>query len=463
VARPSLSARGQLVRVVLALPALVGIFLLGQAVLDARAWRVDLSPEKRYTLSAHAETVLAELPADVRILAFLRSQDPRNPLIRDMLRRVEAKSARVRVDEVDVNRSPALAREYGVESYGALVVESGGRRRVFSNPREEILVAALLQVTRQQRKTVGWVLGHGEGDLASSARFEGYSTARVLLEQEYYDVQPVSLLGDEVPVGISVLLVVGPKKDFLAAELAALERYVGRGGALFVLLDPREAPALAALLDGYGLVVADDVVIDPDARLYGGEHLTMRLTLERGRHALLAPLAAPPLFSLSRSVELAKELPAGAAGTMILESGRESWATSDPTVLRTGTGRFAAGRDRHGPIGLGAEVALRLPSPSGERGPAPLARVIAYGNAEFANNFFIEYLGNGDLFVNTVAWLARDPQGIARRSLRQEPGVNQFYVSSEEGNQLFWGAAVGIPLAFGLVGVVLAVRRRWGA
>jgi ABC-type uncharacterized transport system involved in gliding motility auxiliary subunit len=461
VARPSLTARGQLLRVALALPALVGIFLLGQAVLDARAWRLDLSPDQRYTLSEHAETVLAELPADVRILAFLRSQDPRNPLIRDMLRRVQASSPRVRVDEVDVNRSPALAREYGVEAYGALVVESGGRRRVFSNPREEILVAALLQVTRQQRKTVGWVLGHGEGDLASSARFEGYSTARVLLEQEYYDVQPISLLGDEVPLGTSVLLIVGPQKDFLPNELAALERYLKRPGALFVLLDPREAPNLAELLDDYGLVLADDIVIDPEARLYGGEHLTMRLTLERGLHPLLGPLAAPPLFSLSRSVELAGHLPEGASGTMILESGGESWATTDPTVLRTGSGRFAAGRDRRGPIGLGAEIALRLPAPRGA--PAPLARIVAYGNAEFANNFFIEYLGNGDLFLNTVAWLARDPQGIARRSLRQVPGINQFYVSSEEGNALFWGAAVAIPLAFGVVGIVLAVRRRWGA
>src|SRR6185503_16194393 len=120
------------------------------------------------------------------------------------------------------------ARQYGVDSYGALVVESDGRRRVFSNPGEEVLMAAILQVTRQQRKTVGWVAGHGEGDLSDTDRREGFSTARVLLEQEYYEVRPVSLIGDEVPPEVNVLVIAGPEKSFLPEELAALDRYLQR-------------------------------------------------------------------------------------------------------------------------------------------------------------------------------------------------------------------------------------------
>jgi hypothetical protein len=230
VARPALTFRGQVLRVALAIPALAGILLVGQALLDARSWRIDLTPERRYTLSSHARQVLGSVDRDVRVLAFLRSQDPRNPLIDDLLRQVRAAGPRVRVDMVDVNRTPALAREYGVDSYGALVVESDGRRRVFSNPREETLVAAVLQVTRQQRKTIAWVTGHGEGDPLSTARHRGYATARTFLEQEYYEVVPVSLLGDEVPVGIAVLVVAGPQKDFLPEELAALDRYLQRPG-----------------------------------------------------------------------------------------------------------------------------------------------------------------------------------------------------------------------------------------
>lgn len=458
MARPALSARGQWLRVGLALPALVGIFLLGQAVLDGRAWRLDLTPEKRYTLSTRARTVLGALETDVRVLAFLRAQDPRNPAIRDLLRQVRGAGPRVRVDVVDVNRSPALAREYGVDSYGALVVESAGRRRVFSNPREEILVAAVLQVTRQHRRTVAWIVGHGEGDPTSNDRRRGYSTARAFLENEYYEVTPVSLLGDDVPVGTAVAVVAGPAKDFLPEELDALERYLDRPGNALVMLDPLRTPELARRLERFQVRLPPQLVVDPRARLFGGEYLTMQVRPASQAHPILAPLEAPPLFSLPRSIELPPVDVPGIAVQPLLETGPDSWATADTGVLRTGAVDFEAGRDRRGPIVVGAEVRFTTPT---EPGAAPSqGRLVILGNADFANNFFIEYLGNKDLFVNAVGWLARDPQAIGSRPSRQAPGVNQFFVSAEAGDRLFWLTAVAQPALFALVGVVLVVRRR---
>jgi len=459
VARPALTLRAQTLRVALAIPALLGIFFLGQALLDARSWRLDFTPGRRYTLSSHARQVLGGLESDVRVLAFMRSQDPRNPLINDLLRQARAVGPRIHVDVVDVNRSPALAREYDVDSYGALVVESEGRRRVFSNPREETLVAAVLQVTRQQRKTVAWVTGHGEGDPASGDRARGYATARTFLEQEYYEVVPVSLLADEVPVGTAVLVIAGPQKDYLPEELAALDRYLQRPGNALVLLDPQRAPALANLLGQYRLALPDDIVVDPAARLYGGEYLTMQIGYDRLSHPIVGPLEAPPLFSLSRSVDrIAEEIP-GTWFTPLLRSSPESWATPDASILRTGTGVFVPSRDRRGPVTVGAEVEFTVPSPAG--GAASIGRLVAYGNAEFANNFFIEYLGNKDLFVNTVAWLARDPEVMGHRASRQEPGRNQFFLSAEQGDRMFWTVAVAQPLLFAFVGIALVLRRRW--
>jgi ABC-type uncharacterized transport system involved in gliding motility auxiliary subunit len=462
VARPPLTAGGQALRVLLALPALVGILLFGQAVLDRRAWRLDLTPDQRYTLSEHALRVLTELQSDVRILAFLRSQDPRNPMIRDLLRQVRAHAPRVRIDEVDVNRSPALAREHGVDSYGALVVESDGRRRVFSNPREEILVAAILQVTRQQRRTVGWVTGHGEGDLVSTDRTTGYALARAFLEQQYYEVVPVSLLADEVPVGVDVLAIMGPKKDFLPEELAAFDRFLQRPGHALVLLDPGRAPALAKLVgERYHLGLPDDVVVDPGARLYGGEYVTMQVQVDRRTHPIAAGIDAPPLFSLTRSITLPPDGTPGVVASPIVSTGKDSWATPDTAAVRGGDMPVQAGRDRRGPLVVGAEATF-LVAP-GEEGEARQGRLVVYGNAEFANNFFIEFLGNKDLLVNSVAWLARDPQAIASRPSRQVPGMNQFFVSAEEGTRLFWLVAVAQPAVFALIGIVLVLRRRFGA
>jgi ABC-type uncharacterized transport system involved in gliding motility auxiliary subunit len=85
-----------------------------------------------------------------------------------------------------------------------------------------------------------------------------------------------------------------------------------------------------------------------------------------------------------------------------------------------------------------------------------------YGNAQFANNFFIEFLGNKDLFLNSVDWLAHEPQAISHRPRRQALGLQQFFVSSEQGNAAFWGTVVVEPAVFLLVGVALAIRRRRG-
>jgi ABC-type uncharacterized transport system involved in gliding motility auxiliary subunit len=460
VARPALTARSQWLRVVLALPALVVIFFLGQAILDGRAWRLDLTPEKRYTLSDHARKVLGDLDRTVRVLGFLRSQDPRNLMIRDLLRQVQVESPHVEVQIVDVNRSPALAREYGVDAYGALVVESEGRRRVFSNPREEILIAAVLQVTRQQRKTVAWVTGHGEGDLADTDRYRGYASARVFLEQEYYEVVPVTL-GEEVPVGTAVVLIAGPAKDFLPDELAVLERYLQRPGNALVLLDPLKAPQFAEWLGRYGFTLPNDVVVDPDARMYGGEYLTMRVGVDRRVHPLVAPMEAPPLFSLTRSVGLPGDGTRGMSSVALLTTGDDSWATEDTKVLQEGAATFVAGRDRRGPVVVGGEVVFLTPTPPDAE--QQQGRIVTYGNAEFANNFFIEFLGNKDLLVNTVAWLARDPQTLGRRSSRQIPGMNQFFVSAEQGDVMFLAVAVGMPALFALVGLIMTVRRRWAS
>lgn len=453
-----MSAWSERLRVALALPALVAIFFLGQGILDARAWRLDLTPERRYTLSDHARKVLDGLPADVRVLAFLRSQDPRNLLIRDLLRQAHRASPRLRVDEVDVNRNPSLARQYGVDSYGALVIESDGRRRIVSSPREEVLMAALLQVTRQHRKTVGWVMGHGEGDITETDRRRGYSKARVLLEQEYYDLRPVSLIVDEVPVEVSVLVIAGPEKDFLPEELGALERYLQRPGQVLVMLDPLRASELVALLRRYDVDLSPDVVVDPAARLYGGEFVTMQVQFERRDHPIVAPLDAPPLFSGTRSVGMLPTEGGGRVGVGFLQTRPESWATTDTGVLRTGRASFLRERDRPGPVTVGMEFAFRVLTPPGAE--PRQGRLIVYGNSQFANNFFIDYLGNTDLFVNTVNWLAREPAAISHRPRRQELGLQQFYVSAEQGDRAFWLAAVIEPAIFLAVGLALALYRR---
>ena len=459
MARPALTAVGQWVRIAAAVPALLAIFVFGQLVLDARAWRFDLTPERRYTLSPRAHEVMRGLDVDVRALAFLRAHDPRNVPIRDLLGQMTASSPRIHVETVDVNRSPALAREYEVYGVG-VVLEAAGRRRLVSNPSEDSLLAGLLAVTRPTPRRLAWVVGHGEGDVESTERQTGFARLRRLLGDEQYVVRPTTFGVQGIPKDTDAVVIAGPKEDFLPEELAALNRYLQRPGRAVVMLDPLKAPELARFLSRYQVALDDEIVVDPSGRLYGGEWLTMRLVTGERSHAIVAPLAAAPLFSRVRPVRVQEAEDGGAILVEpILFSGRESWSTPDTSALRQGSATFVEGRDRRGPVSVGVAVTfpgLREPGMPERRG-----RLAVLGDSDFANNFFIDYLGNKDLVLNAMAWVSEDEQAMTHRPERAIPGVNQFYVTDEEGDRIFWRTVVLQPGLFLALGLGLVAWRRW--
>jgi ABC-type uncharacterized transport system involved in gliding motility auxiliary subunit len=99
---------------------------------------------------------------------------------------------------------------------------------------------------------------------------------------------------------------------------------------------------------------------------------------------------------------------------------------------------------------------LREPGEPERRG-----RLVVFGDSDFASNFFLDFLGNKDLILNTLAWVSEEEQGMAHRPERAIPGVNQFYVTDEEGDRIFWLTVVLQPGLLLLVGAALALRRRW--
>ena len=439
------------------------LFML-QVILSHYTWRLDLTPEKRFTLSDHARRVLTGLDRDVRVIAFLRSDDARNAEIEDLLTRVRNVSPHVQYSVVDVNRNPAVARQYGVDNYGSLVVESDGRRKDFASPREDILVEAILQVTRPARKLVYFVTGDGEQDIENTDRQRGYSAVRNALQREFYDVKSLNMLGDgAVPEDATVVVIAGPRRDLLASELGKLGEYMKRGGGLLVLLDPQTAPGLAAFLDRYGIKVGDDVVVDPENRLFAGDYLTMIVPGLSEQHPVSARLKSPPLFSQARSVRFAGSPDPNIKGIDFLHSAKSGWQTTDTEVLRTGVASFAAGRDQAGPVAVGVSVLVNNRAQGGEAGPGTLGvtRVIVLGDSDFANNFFIEYLGDKDLLVNAVNWLAGQEELVGARPQLRQPGVNQFFVSARQGRLAFILGTIVEPALFLVLGAAIFLRRRW--
>ncbi len=433
-----------------------GALVTAQRIVADRVWRLDLTPERRHVLSNHARQILAALDRPVTVTYFLRAEDPRNREGEDLLRRVAAASPQVRVHSVDINRNPALARQYGVDAYGTVVVESEGRRQDFPNPDEQTLTAAIVHVTRPGRRRIYFLTGHGERGIADRDRRRGYSYARVALLHELYEVDELQLADDTpVPADAAALIVAGPRRNLSAPVLQQIDAYVRRGGGLLALLDPGDAPDLATLLQRYGVAVSEQPVVDEQNRLFAGDFLTVLVPGRSTAHPVGAGLNAPPLMSQVRTVTtVATEL--RLAGVDVLKTAPESWRSGDPEVLRTGVTTFVDGRDAPGPVPVAAAVLVR-----GDTEDTP-GRVLVCGDADFAANFFLNYLGNRDLLLNAVNWLAGEDTMVASRAPPQEPGINQLFISERQGRIAFLLGTVAQPAAMLLLGALVYFRRRRG-
>src|SRR5437899_5995605 len=159
-------------------------------------------------------------------MAFIRTEDPAYLELADLLFQIVAYTPRVTYQIIDVNKATGLARQYGISTYGEVVVQSEGRRRDFDNSRAELLIPAILQISHGSNKHIYFTIGHGERHPFDNERNLGYSTWRNLLEQNNYQIDSVSLFAGGVPEDASVVIALGPRKDFLPEELAALGKYL---------------------------------------------------------------------------------------------------------------------------------------------------------------------------------------------------------------------------------------------
>src|SRR5947208_940978 len=140
VSRPRLLLGVQIATVVAILACVVALAAL-------HPHRLDLTPERRFTLSAHTREVLARLHDDVRITAFYSSQEG---VIRremaDLLALYQEAQPHIAVRLLDLDRSPGLSQRLGVSSYNTAVVEAGERRERLDLVTAETLTATLLDV-----------------------------------------------------------------------------------------------------------------------------------------------------------------------------------------------------------------------------------------------------------------------------------------------------------------------------
>jgi gliding motility-associatede transport system auxiliary component len=443
---------------------ILGVIALVEAVSYRHSYRLDLTENRRHSLAAQTVKVLKELGVPVKATGFFQPDQASKRRAEDLLKQYAAQSdGKFTWESVDADRNPLLAKRYGIETYGTVVLEATVKEgqvkeEKVTDAEEEKLTNALIRVTREGKRVVYFLKGHGEKDAAAGDRM-GLSEVKAAIEKLNYEVKDLLLAREtKIPDGAAIVVVAGPQKDLLPNEVEALERYIARAGKVFFMIDPFQAAGLGSLIERYGLGLGNDVIIDvnPQGRLLGAGP-EVPVVGDYQSHPITQGFRFATLFPVARTVSVKDKPPEGVVAQALARTGGESWAETSQDQIKTGQVKPDANEVR-GPLTVAAVATIDAREVPEDRKGAK-ARVVVFGDSDFATNAFVNLSGNRDLFLNTLSWLAEEENLIAIRP-RDTSRSAPVFLTAAKGQVLFWVPVVLLPLSMMAAGVYAMSRRR---
>jgi len=437
----------------LALTVAVGL----ERAADRADLRFDWTFEERFEPALATRRALAELCGPVEILLFY---DPRDPRIRRTRLLVEtlAGYGDVSLRELELGAAPEEVDRFGVGSSNSLVIRlrdaagSGDRYRLAERPSEGAIYEALYGLCAARGGEILALRGEGEGDLERGDDV-GYAGLAAALATEGYAVRSqVTTSLEAVPEDVDAVLVIAPRRHLHRSGLAALERFLGRGGRLIALLEPGSDSGLEAVLARWGIEGSPSLLHDPVDGAQGPERDGAAIVAYHyDRHPIAAQLDRNRMtyFSGARAFSLRKPEALDELSGVVLSS-PEAWLSADPVRLGRRGGAAPNPGVRRDYFAIA--VAGRYVRDGRE------TRIFAVGDADFASNRHLRTLYNLDLVMNGVHWaLAREPEITLRPKIRD---TVQFPLPVTDSLRSLYGVGLLLPELLLIAGGAVWIRRR---
>ena len=410
--------------------------------------RFDLTTEKLYTLSDQTKQVVGGLQKDVTIVRFDKSP---NAALDDQMAEYTSLSRHLKFQNIDPQQKPEVAQQYGATRMGDVILASGLRKERLETgaASEEDITSAIIKVTQDKLKTVCFVTGHGEKSLTDDGE-DGYSHLDAGLKKENYVTKTINLVSEKgIASDCSVVVVAGPTQQFFPQEAEMLNQYLAGSGKGLILVDPQTDPKLGEIFQAWNTNVGDNVVIDSSgvgSLLGAGPAIPLVTTF--GESPITKNFArSMTFFPLARTVSIADKSKTDPQIVELLKTSPQSFTVPN---LKQGQNKLTFNPDTAGPLSLG--VAASRKAEGGE------ARVVVIGNSTFAANPYVGLQKNGDLFYNTIDWLAQDENLI---SIRPKSQTNRRVTLTQgQSSALTWLDLIILPGIVIFSGVYIWWKRR---
>ncbi len=437
----------------------LGITLVINGISVSTFHRFDVTQLSQFTLTVQTKEVLKNLDQPVKAICFfVPSKDTYGLTLYATSLIIEYKNYTdfLSIEYVDPDENPDRARKYGIYQYQTVVFECGDHfRQVIptqiiefdnnGNPTsveaEHAFTSAILEITGVAQKKVMFLTGHGEQNLAGP-----YSRVLNGLRDDLYEVYSLDLMTDPViPEDTAVLVIASPRTPLSDAEIEAINSYIFTGGQALVLADPGYSPELNQIIYPWGVQLNDGTVIDRASSMAGRKDMP-RVTPDRcwfKGTGLAIVSYFPGAVSIGPIPEIGETefLP-------LVWTSSDSWldlnfdAAKEPEIDVEG--------EKQGSVSIGL-VAAYNPNPDDEK--SKLARIIIIGDSDFASNDHFSQVNNGDLFLNSVNWLAEETQLITLR--RSALSFRRLAVNRTESNFIEYSSLALPPILVLLIGGII--------
>ncbi|MDR1149322.1 MAG: GldG family protein [Spirochaetaceae bacterium] len=507
-------------------------------LLSSRLWfRLDMTAGKLYTISQVSRHLADEIPDQVKISYFLSGKlqqlYPEPGEIIDLIREYAAYS-RGKINfttrdpakdgiENDMQRLGIYPRqiqsidrnEATVTSvYSGILIEYMDKVDVI--PFIFSLETLEYDLTSRIRTLVSGKIREAGVIIAdqSKALNRNYRNMGEILRMSGYklrEIYPDELMGDEIPAGLSEIIVIGGVDTLNEGMLYGIDRYIQSGGKVFFMLETftpatetgslemrtLEDAGLLAMLRSYGVEVQRALVLDNSCLTItyqsagAGGAPVIRLI----RYPFWVSVTraggnpAHPITSAFAGVDMFWPNPlvlhetAGVEAVPLIFSTQDAWLmTKDISVNPDSAFMFTReNRETQGQKLLGAALSGRFPPYSGipdinSSGEAAStagtgspdngaeSRIVVIGNGEFLNDEYLDSERNLTFFLSAADWLANDDDIISIRS--RAAGINRLdkIIDSEKRDAAMTFArllnTMAIPAAVLIFAVVFGIKRR---
>lgn len=473
-----------------------GIFALIGFLNSRHYERFDLTLTGKYSLSQKTKNILKHLDKPVVVTTLFNPGEMFYEQIMDILKEYAYHSDKIKIDSIDPMRNRTkveeLARRLEIDALqlNTVVFECGEQSKhvqqneviekqyPFKFKGEEAFTEAILNVTQEKQTAVYFVTGHGERQFEDYDRV-GISGIANALKRDNFRIAPLEILKNrKIPDDCDVLIVAGPTKPFVTEELNIIRDYLENRGRLLLMLEPAVAPNVSTgfktLMAEYGVVVRDDVVvytkmnmplfgIQTVAEIYvsSDDYGDFKITegLKSYNTIILGACsvgAAPPNDQMPYQV------------TGLITAPESSWGETDVANLRQKKPELNVGVDLEGPVSLAVVAQVKdLPKSVTQSHPAMAndpnakpegARLVIFGDVDFASNEYIENPGNADLFRNSANWLARKETQLGISA--KPPDFRKATITPVQMKVIFWVSIAGIPVIPIVIGSLVWWKRR---